>query len=112
MKRVAAVTWRDTVELSASIKTGRITTKYVAADRQIRRLRLTRTYLYVRPAVHVPEHLLQRHRPRTRQSEPAKLAPKSDDLPDPVIDFSANAFQVESARNKAVDTLVHENNAA
>lgn len=57
MKLVAAVTWRDTVELSVSIKTGRITTKYAAADRQIRRLRLTRTYLYVRPAAHVLEHL-------------------------------------------------------
>lgn len=56
-KLVAVVIWRDTVELSVSIKTGRITTKYVVADRQIRLLWLTRTYPYVRPVVHVPEHL-------------------------------------------------------
>ena len=57
MKLVVAVTWQDTVALSVNIKTGRITTKYVVVDRQIRRLRPTRTYLYVRPAVHVLEHL-------------------------------------------------------
>jgi hypothetical protein len=40
-----------------------------------------------------------------QQLELAKLAPKSDDLPAPVIDFSANACQVENAKNKAVDAL-------
>jgi hypothetical protein len=57
MKLAAVVIWRGIVELSVNIKTGRITTRYVVADRQIRLLWLTRMYPYVRPVVHDLEHL-------------------------------------------------------
>jgi hypothetical protein len=40
-----------------------------------------------------------------QQLELAKLVPKSDDLPAPVIDFSVNACQLENAKNKAVVAL-------
>jgi hypothetical protein len=40
-----------------------------------------------------------------QQLELARLVPKSDDLPAPVIDFSVNACQLENAKNKPVIAL-------